>query len=97
MNESELLFDALACTIRMVGYYPDISSCPIRVRFTNGVECNEDLFLIGINDGAIATKHQYENCQCSFAHLQGDRVMRHGEQIATRSDLLIWNSLQLTE
>ncbi len=97
MTEYESMFYDLAGVIRLMGYSPDISSCPIRIRFTNGVKCNEDLFLIGVNDGAIATKHQYENCQCSFAHLFGDRVMRHGEQIATRSDLLIWNSLQLHE
>ncbi len=97
MNDYELLFERLALFNWIHGYYPSIADNPIRVRFTNGVRCNEDLFLIGTYDGAIATKHQYENCQCSFAHLFGERVMRHGEQIATRSDLLIWNSLQLTE
>ncbi len=96
MNESELLFSILADVNLLFGYSPDISGHS-RVRFTNGVSCNEDLFLIGTTDGAIATKSQYEDCKCSFAHLIGDQVMQHGKQIATRSDLLIWNPLQLHE
>ncbi len=97
MNESELLFSMLADVNLLFGYHPSIDGHP-RVRFTNGVECRGDLFLIGTTDGPIVTKSQYEDCKCSFAHLKEDgRVMRHGEQIATRSDLLIWNPLQLHE
>ncbi len=97
MNNCESLFDDLAFLNLLVGHSPSISDNSIRVRFTNGVECKDDLYLIGTDDGPICTKDQYENCRCSFAHLIGDRVMQHGEQIATRSDLLIWNSLQLHE
>ncbi len=96
MNDCESLFNDLAFLNLLTGYSPSIEGC-LRVRFTNGVSCNEDLFLIGMIDGAICTKDQYEHCRCSFAHLIGDRVMQHGKQIATRSDLLIWNSLQLHE
>ena len=47
--------------------------------------------LIGdeISGGAIATKTQYENGLCSFAHLQPDgRIMRFHEVIGKRADLV---------
>ncbi len=97
MNESDFLFGLLADLALGVGYHPSVDT-HLRVRFTNGVACKDDLYLIGTDEGPIATKDQYENCKCSFAHLeQGGRVMRHHEQIATRSELLIWNPLQLHE
>lgn len=96
MDDCESLFDSLAFAQWVVGYSPSIDG-HLRVRFTNGVSCSEDLFLIGTIDGPIVTKDQYEHYRCSFAHLISDRVMQHGKQIATRSDLLIWNSLQLHE
>lgn len=42
--------------------------------------------------GPIATREQYENFECSFAHLQpnGD-IMRFHEKIGTRCDIKILN------
>lgn len=51
--------------------------------------------LIGdlVNGGPIATREQYENFECSFAHLQpnGD-ILRFREKIGTRKDIEVLNT-----
>lgn len=49
----------------------------------------EEYFLIGKGDNvAIATKEQYENGLCSFAHLKPNgNIYRFGEIIGTKKDL----------
>lgn len=42
----------------------------------------------GEPNGPIATVHQYENGECSFAHLFADgAIRRHGHVVGTRDDL----------
>lgn len=70
----------MAALARVTG--ADASSYP-RVVFMG-----ESYRLIGETDGPIATDEQFENGECSFAHLLPDgRIMRYGEQIGTRDDL----------
>jgi len=95
----EDMFDILGCFAAMMGYNPSIDGFP-RVRFRNGITTESDLFLIKEDafEGPIATKEQYENCECSFAHLTRDgRVMRFCKQIGTIDDLFIWYPLQLKD
>lgn len=92
------MFDLLGCFAEMVGYKPTVDGFP-KVRFRNGVS-SQEFFLIKEDkmEGPIATKEQYENCQCSFAHLQFDgKIMRFHEEIGTIGDLFIWYPLQLTD
>lgn len=45
----------------------------------------QEFFLIG---GAIATKEQYENGKCSYAHLMPNgEILRFGVQIGSRKDI----------
>lgn len=55
------------------------------IRFQGG-----EYFLIGDLErgGPIATREQYENGQCSYAHLQSDgAVMRFGDSIGHRDEI----------
>ena len=48
----------------------------------------EEFLLVGENDGAIATREQYENGLASFAYLLPDgKVMRFGQEIGTEADI----------
>jgi hypothetical protein len=59
------------------------------------------------NGGAIASKECYENFECPYAHLYPNgRIMRFGEQIATRDDIIVrekveciphWSELKVFE
>lgn len=44
-------------------------------------------------DGAIATRKQYENFECSYAHLYKDGIIRRfGIPIGTKEDIKVINN-----
>jgi len=48
--------------------------------------------------GAICTKEQFENFECSYAHLMDDgKVLRFGVQIGTKDDVKFVRRLSSTE
>ena len=53
---------------------------------------NQEYILLGTLEegGAIATREQWENGLCSFAHLFEDgKIMRFGEEIGSREDIQV--------